>query len=72
MYITGTYLHSREGLDYSSSERSQIVSDCQITVKKQMQTIEAHSERFENAMTINEFICVILLNIEKETPATYS
>ena len=36
-----------------------------------MQTIEAHSERFENAMTINEFICVILLNIEKETPATH-
>ena len=36
-----------------------------------MHTIEAHSERFENAMTINEFICVILLDIENETPATY-
>ena len=34
-----------------------------------MHTTEAH---LENAMTINEFICVILLDIEKETPSTYA
>ena len=33
-----------------------------------MHTIETH---LENAMTINEFIYIILLDIEEETPATY-
>ena len=33
-----------------------------------MHTIEKH---LENAMTVNEFIYVILLDIEEETPATY-
>ena len=52
-------------MDYSSSERPQIV---EISVRKQMHTIEAP---LENAMTINEFICIILLDIEKETPPKY-